>query len=187
MRKKYKKLIKSAIWIGILSVIIRCFFSWESLINGFSLYDVFGYISEAVGVSVILITFYEKFLWRYNPFEDTPVLKKRYKGVLRSTHDGLDRVTTLEIKQTLLKISVVLNTGESKSKSITASIESILGEKQLIYCFLNTPNASVRDKSDIHYGTAMLCVEDVKKLSGQYFTDRKTTGDIELIPVETEA
>jgi len=182
MRDQYNKLIKSALWLGIVLVIIRCYFSRESLINDFSLYDMFGYIGEAVGVSVILISIYEKTLWRYNPFEDTPVLKKQYKGVLRSTHDSLDRNATLEIQQTLLTVSVVLYTGESKSKSITASIENIIGEKQLTYCFLNTPNASVRDRSNIHYGTAMICIENVNKLSGQYFTDRKTTGDFEFVP-----
>jgi hypothetical protein len=187
MREQFIKLIKSFVWLGIVLLIIRCFFSRESLINNFSLYDVFGYIVESVGLSVILITFYERFLWRYNPFEATPVLKKRYKGVLRSTYDGLDLEATLEIHQTLLTISIVLHTGESKSKSITASIEIILGEKQLTYCYLNTPNASVRNRSDIHYGTAMLCVDDVNKLKGQYFSDRKTTGDIEFTPDEVNS
>jgi len=186
MREQFIKLTKNALWLGTVLIIIRCFFSRNSLINDFSFYDVFGYIGEAVGLTVVIITLYERLFWRYNPFESTPVLKKRYKGVLRSTHDGLEREATLEIKQTLLTISTVLQTHESKSKSITASIESILGEKQLTYCFLNTPNASVRDRSDIHYGTAMLCVENVNNLSGQYYTDRKTTGDIEFIPYESK-
>ncbi len=182
MREQFIKLMKSALWLGILLLIIRCFFSHESLINNFSIYDVFGYIGEAVGLTVLIITLYERFLWRYNPFEDTPVLKKRYKGVLISTHDSLERVANLEIQQTLLTISIVQETGESRSKSITASIEKILGEKQLTYCYLNTPNASVRNRSEIHYGTAMLCVEDTNKLTGQYFSDRKTTGDILFLP-----
>lgn len=43
---------------------------------------------------------------------------------------------------------------------------------------LNTPKAEVRHRSEIHYGTAMLYVDNPKVLKGQYFTDRKSTGDM---------
>ena len=182
MREELKKLIKSALWLCVVLIIIRCFFARESLINDFSLYEMFGYICEVIGLTVILTAFYEKFLWRYNPLNKTPVLKRKYKGILRSTHDDIVREVKLEVQQTLLTINIVLFTEESKSKSFTASITNIYGEKQLTYCYINTPNASVRDKSNIHHGTAMLCIDDINKLSGQYYSDRKTTGDIELIP-----
>ena len=182
MSEQFIKLIKNTLWLGIGLLIIRCFFSRESLINNFSLYSMFGYVGEVVGLAVVIMTFYERFLWKYNPLEDTPVLAKRYKGVLKSTYDGIEREASLEIQQTLLTVSTVLITEESRSKTITASIEKILGEKQLTYCYLNTPNASVRNRSAIHYGTAILCVEDVNKLTGQYYSDRKTTGDIKFVP-----
>ena len=69
-------------------------------------------------------------------------------------------------------------TGESKSKSLTASIDEVLGEMQLTYCYLNTPKSEFRHRSEIHYGTAMIAISTPQKLEGQYYSDRKTNGDM---------
>ena len=82
----------------------------------------------------------------------------------------------------MLSINVVLITGESRSRSISSSIEKIQDEWQLTYCYLNVPNANVRNRSTIHYGTALLCIENPEEIQGQYFTDRKTTGDMKFQP-----
>lgn len=140
------------------------------------------YTGEAILIAALLMVAYEKILWKYNPLEKTPVLKKRYKGSLLSTYDRIEREATLEIKQTLLSINVVFTTGESRSKSISSSIEKIQDEWQLTYCYLNVPKAKVRDRSAIHYGTALLCIENPEEIQGQYFTDRKTTGDMTFFP-----
>ena len=99
-----------------------------------------------------------------------------------STYDWIEREATLEIKQTLLSVNVVFITGESRSKSILSSIEKIEDEWQLTYCYLNVPKAKVRDRSAIHYGTALLCIENPEEIHGQYYTDRKTTGDMTFSP-----
>ena len=143
---------------------------------------MYGYTGEAISIAALLMFAYEKILWKYNPLEKTPVSKKRYKGSLLSTYDGIEREATLEIKQTLLSINVVFTTGESRSKSISSSIEKIQDEWQLTYCYLNVPKAKVRDRSAIHYGTALLCIENTEDIQGQYFTDRKTTGDMTFFP-----
>ena len=105
---------------------------------------------------------------------------KKYIGSLITSYDNIERSAELEIKQTLLTLQIILITGESKSKSLSATIDDILGETVLTYCYLNTPNANVRDRSEIHYGTAMLCVDNPRKLTGHYFTDRKTRGDMKF-------
>lgn len=178
MKDQYTKFLSKALWTVLFVFFLRCLISWQSLFFSFSLYEIFGYAGEAIGIAALLLGVYEKWLWRYVPFEETPVLKKRYFGTLKSTYDNIEREVDLEIKQTLLSINIVLISGESKSKSISSSIDSILGEQQLIFCYLNTPQAAVRNRSEIHYGTAMLCIENPNKLTGQYFTDRKTTGDM---------
>ncbi len=182
MKDQYTKLINKTVWVVIILFIIRCLVSWGTLIEGFSAYDIYGYAGEAIGVTAIIISCYERWLWKYNPLEDTPVLKKHYKGTIESTYDGIIREANLEIRQTLLSVHVTLVSGESKSKSISSSIDDILGEKQLTYCYLNTPKASFRDRSEIHYGTAILCIDNPNILNGQYFSDRKTTGDMLFYP-----
>lgn len=182
MTENYNKFTSKSIWFTIAMFCLRCFFSGNEIITNFSLYDLYGYAGEAIAFSAAVMLAYEKFLWRYNPFEKTPVLKKKYKGTLLSTYDGVERETILEVKQTLLSINVVLITGESRSRSISSSIEKIQDEWQLTYCYLNVPNANVRNRSTIHYGTALLCIENPEEIQGQYFTDRKTTGDMKFQP-----
>ena len=46
---------------------------------------------------------------------------------------------------------------------------------------LNTPKSEFRHRSEIHYGTATLCLSDTKELNGQYYTDRKTIGDMHFV------
>lgn len=180
MNEQYKKLINKTVWIAIFLFFIRCLLSFQGLINNFSVYDIFGYAGEAIGITAIIISLYERWLWKYSPFEDIPVLKRSYNGKLISTYDNKERTAKIEIKQTLLSVHITLISDESKSKSISASIDDVLGEKQLTYCYLNTPQANVRKRSEIHYGTAMLCIENPDTLNGQYFTDRKTTGDMQF-------
>lgn len=182
MNERYKGLITKSVWVVIILFVVRCAISWDSIIAEFSIYDIFGYAGEAIGIAAIIICFYEKILWKINPIEDTPVLKKQYEGTLTSTYDGVERKARLEIKQTLLSIHITLITDESRSKSISSSIDKILEEDQLTYCYLNTPQASVRERSEIHFGTAMLCIQKTKELTGSYFTDRKTTGDMNFSP-----
>ena len=50
----------------------------------------------------------------------------------------------------------------------------------LIYTYLNTPRAEIQDRSAIHYGTAMLSIDDPKHLAGNYFTIRKSRGSMDL-------
>lgn len=178
MNEQFNTLITKAAWVALSLLGIRCLISWNSLLIDFSFYGILGYASEAIGATVLFMGFYEKLLWKYDPFEDTPVLKRCYKGTLTSTFDGIEREANLKIKQTLLSINIILTSGESSSRSISSTIENVLGEKQLTYCYINMPKASFRHKSEIHYGTAIVCIEDPNRLTGHYFSDRKTTGDM---------
>ena len=182
MKKQEEKLLKTCAWCTIILFAIRCMISFNEIILDFSLYELFGYAGEAIGLSVILTIFYEEFLWRYNPLEKTPKLSKKYTGTLKSSYDGIERSAVLEIKQSLLYIHITIITDESKSNSISASIDEVLGEKQLTYCYLNTPKSEYRYRSEIHYGTATLCVDNPNVLTGQYYTDRQTIGDMNFIP-----
>jgi len=178
MKEQFKKFINKMLWIGIALFSLRCIVSLKLLVSDFSVYDIFGYAGEAIGVTAVIMGVYEKWLWKLNPLEDTPVLKREYIGTIKSTYDNIEREAKINIKQSLLSIHVVLTSGESKSQSISSSIDEVFGAKQLTYCYLNTPKASYRERSEIHYGVAMICLEDPNILTGQYFSDRKTIGDM---------
>ena len=122
MTETQSKFTKKVVWTTVFIFCIRCVISGTKIITDFSIYDLYGYTGEAISIAALLMFAYEKILWKYNPLEKTPVLKKRYKGSLLSTYDGIEREATLEIKQTLLSINVVFTTGEIRSKSISSSI-----------------------------------------------------------------
>ncbi len=178
MEKQYKKLLKISVWASIVLFAVRCGLSWQAIITGASLYDLFSYAGEAIGVGAVCTALYERVFWRINPFDKTPRLHKKYSGTLKSSYDSQERSAQLETKQTLLSVHIVLISNESKSKSISASIDDILNEPRLTYCYLNTPKSEFRYRSEIHFGTATLSLADPSKLTGQYYTDRKTTGDM---------
>lgn len=180
MKDQLSKFVSKYIWMAIVLFALRCAISWKDLTANASLYNLYGFAGEAIGVAAILMAAYERFLWKFMPFEDVPVLRKVYTGIIKSSYDNLERKATLKIKQSLLSVHITLITNESRSQSLSASIDEILGEKQLTYCYLNTPKSKVRHRSEVHYGTAMLCVENPNRLTGRYYTDRKTIGDMEF-------
>ena len=81
MTENYNKFTKQSIWFTIGIFCLRCFLSGTKLITDFSVYDLYGYAGEAIAFSALVMVLYEKWLWRYNRFEKTPVLKKKYKDV----------------------------------------------------------------------------------------------------------
>lgn len=141
-------------------------------------------ISDCISYTVAFITMfsalYVKWLWRINPLEKTPKLKKIYKGTLISSFDKSSRIIEISIKQTLLGVKIFVLTHESSSRSITSNIYEDCGQMFLSYGFINVPKAAVRNKSEIHYGMCWLNIDNPQILVGQYFTDRNTSGDMEI-------
>lgn len=178
MKQQYKSLLKYSAWLSIIVFVILCLINIDTVMYSFSVYDLYEYAGESISFTIIVMILYEKYLWKYNPLNKTPVLKKYYKGEIFSLYDNSKRNVKLEIKQTLLSLSITLITKESKSHSIIASIDDIYNEKQLTYCYINTPKTDYRPRSEIHYGTAMLCINNSNKLEGSYYTDRETRGSM---------
>lgn len=149
------------------------------------------HISTTITINIILWMIFIKWLWKCKIFYPwlvkTPNLSGKWKGLIKSNwgNGTLEPIETeIDITQTFLHIQVRIKTGESRSHSVGASfdIDEERGYQQLFYSYLNTPKANVRNRSEIHYGTAFLTFEgfEVNKLEGEYWTSRKTTGEINL-------
>lgn len=180
MKDKFDSLLKKSMWLALLAFVVRCFISWSEIKQGIFVYDLIGFAGEAIGISAIIVVVYEKYLWKIDPFEKTPRIFGMYSGTLKSNYDGKERKATLKIKQTLLTVEVMLKTEESTSRSILGTTKIIFGENELIYTYLNEPKVSVRNRSEIHYGTATFILDEKDILIGRYYTDRNTIGDMEF-------
>jgi hypothetical protein len=90
----------------------------------------------------------------------------------------------LVIRQDFLSISCAMHTRESDSYSNAAliSLDDESGRLRLSFTYTNKPRATARDRMAIHYGAAILQIGDgpTRVLQGEYWTSRRTTGEISL-------
>lgn len=197
MTESAKKFMTISIWIAIVFFALRCWIGWGELSDAVTQkktfecgYSVFGYAGEAIGITALFMAAFNKWCWRWKTLNciagGMPILAKKYKGKIRFHWDNQDqeRDSEIGIEQTFLNVIVKLNTNESSSNSITATIETINNEKQLVYTYLNTPRAEIQNRSAIHYGTAMLKVDDPKHITGNYYTTRLSRGSMDFEAIE---
>jgi len=135
----------------------------------------------AITITLVLTTIYSKWLWKYNPFERNPKIYGEYKMTFISTYDNSKRLMDVTIKQDLFSNRIKMTTKESESESTISSIITKKDSCELIYTYQNIPNAVERNHSEIHFGTCRFNIVENKILSGEYYTDRKTTGIIKNI------
>jgi hypothetical protein len=134
--------------------------------------------------------------WRWKGFQGWlvpfPDLQGTWAGIIQSTWTETAAESTpppipvlLVIRQSFSSVHCVMYSKESTSSSGAAQIiaEEGSGQPQLCFIYSNRPRASVRDRSGIHEGAAILKIVMKPKriLEGQYWTDRKTTGDIQVL------
>ncbi len=148
------------------------------------------HISTTISVNIVLWLLFINWAWKWKVFfpwlVPFPNLSGEWNGNLISNYEKSTEPipTDVKIEQTFFNIQVRIKTGESSSYSTAASfdIDNDRGLQQLFYSYLNTPKASVREGSEIHYGTTLLNFEgfEVKEMAGEYWTTRETTGEITL-------
>jgi len=148
-------------------------------------------IREAFGSCVTFVTIiawiFVKWLWKAPIFQKWlvpfPCFSGTWIGEIYYEWDGTKQNKKIEVKirQTFLTLQIETISNESSSISICSSfdIDEERGRNHLIYSYINEPDATLRDHSQIHYGTVKLRInEDVNTLEGTYWTDRRTIGDI---------
>ena len=93
--------------------------------------------------------------------------------------------TTIWIRQSLFTTSIKLRTGESTSYSKRCLLEADpdAGRFRFWYSYDNDPKAEFRYRSARHEGVAWLEMDldaDPEHLVGYYYTERKTSGDMDV-------
>lgn len=165
-------------------------------LNSIDFNKALSHISTTISINLIIWTFFISTAWKWRIFYSWlvpfPNLSGDWEGFIQSNWKEKELATIpvrVQIKQSFFNIQVQIKTDESKSYSIGASfdIDEERGVQQLFYSYLNTPKASVRDRSEIHYGSTVLSFEGFKvtNMDGQYWTDRQTTGEIIITKVKS--
>lgn len=152
-------------------------------------------IPDVVTAYAVIVLVFVKWGWRWRLFAKWlvpfPDLQGTWVGTIRSTFSADSTAqtvsairATLVIRQTFASITCVLYTSESESHSTAAALTESEegGVVRLSYMYLNRPRVTVRDRSAIHDGSALLTLarSSVNSLVGEYWTSRKTTGELEF-------
>lgn len=152
---------------------------------------VFGTVTSVVGIALLV---FDRWVWRLSIlhpwFVTVPNLNGTWKAKIQSTwinpdtQQGIPPIEAfLVIRQTHSSLSVRLMTPESSSECCAAKIlRASDGIYQAVCIYRNEPQHEVRHRSEVHYGGMRLHIAEryPATIRADYWTDRKTTGDIQM-------
>jgi hypothetical protein len=166
--------------------------------NGFNLREFKDFmrpIPTVVSADGFLVFFFIKWAWKWKRFQGWlvpfPDLNGTWQGTIQTSWKDASGGTPgpipviLTIKQTLVHLSCVMRTAEMESHSYVEGFH-IDGERQLrrlCYSYTSRPKTSLRDRSAPHDGTILFSIigKAVRKLEGEYWTQRQTTGTVIVV------
>lgn len=159
--------------------------------------EVVDAISKTITVTFFGRLLFIKWIWKYMPFLErlhgVPYVEGSWNGTFESTWrpspDAPPATGPIEVKikqPDIFHLKITQKSGESLSHSYGEEFETLEdGSIFLSFSYRNIPNANVRERSQISFGSAryLLDREGIQKLSGNYWTDRKSTGQISITKV----
>lgn len=167
--------MKKSLWVVIFLFVLRCMIELPS-----TPYECFGYAGEAISVGLIVMTIYEKMLWRKNPFERMPQIYGEYSAILEyeNNFEVQKKKIKIIVAQTLLSTSIKIITDEISSNSITSNFIYENGEYVLYYTYITNPKSRYSTNNPVQYGACRMTLQSNGLLAGNYWTSRQTKGDI---------
>ena len=163
-------------------------------LNLTSFLDVLRLIPSVATADCIAYFAFTSRIWRWKllqgwlvPFPD---LNGTWHGTIQTNWRDSDGETPgpiptiLTIRQSFGRLSCVMRTREMESHSYLEGFCIIKDAqvRRLCYSYTSRPSVSLRDRSTPHDGTILLNIvgTPVRKLEGEYWTQRHTTGTVTL-------
>lgn len=145
----------------------------------------------AIDLSILTMVIISKWLWHHPPFKfifkKRPYVAGKWIGSFTSDYNETTKnspvAITIYVRQSLYKCCIRTETAESISYSIDVSfIQRSDDAIDIVFTYKNEPGLNIQDISRPHYGTTILHYHSnaTNLLSGCYFTDRKTSGTIQI-------
>lgn len=182
---------ESLLWVSSLGIVLTFFLI--HLIEGNKSYDLVVFLECAettVTITSLLIACFIGFAWRWRIFAGwlviLPDLGGSWLGVITPLGGdgtlGPPLAAVLVVRQRLLSVSATLWTRKATSSSYAAEVfcDEQSGERRITYSYTSEPQLRYRDENPRHDGTAVLSCANLDRLSGRYWTDRLTRGEIAL-------
>ncbi len=188
--------LKSSLYL-LLGLSAISFFAliWILKIQEINFINSIKLIPKVVSIDLLIVAAFSTFLWKWKIFKGWlvpfPNMNGTWKGFIQTT--WIDPLTNqrpasipaiLTIRQSFFKISCVMRTAEMTSRSLIADfvVDEDNQVKRLSYTYDSNPIATVKDRSPQHFGTMLFDIieKPERKIEGEYWTGRKTTGSIEM-------
>ena len=175
MNDNIKSFITKGFWVVGTLLLIRYMIS-----KPISIKECFGFVGQSITLTLIIMGIYEKWLWRFSPFEKIPNIDGEYLGNIEYNYNGVagKKKVSIRMKQSLLSINVKITTNEITSSSITSSIILENEEYVLYYNYLTNPKSKFIKGNPIQKGTCRIILNSKSELHGTYWTTQQTIGDI---------
>jgi len=148
-------------------------------------------VSIATSVAAIIFVGYDHYVWKWRLVRmvtGKPVVAGTWRGALQSDYVRPGETaavppipTVIRVTQTDSTLWVTLFTGESESVTEQGRIlKEADGRWRMSWLYVNTPKSSVQHRSNTHRGVCNLYLggQNGESLRGEYFTSRKTTGEL---------
>jgi hypothetical protein len=145
------------------------------------------------GIVLLLAIVFDRWLWRWplvrQHLAQLPDVQGTWRGTIVTTwrpEDGkqMEPITAyLVVRQTYSATWARLLTERSASETVSAKlVEADDGLMTLAAVYRNTPRMSERVRSPMHFGAFLVELHDdpVMSISGHYWTDRVSGGDMEF-------
>jgi hypothetical protein len=149
--------------------------------------------STAVIVAILVFALWEYWLWRQPFMQRLPRVPRCIEGTWGGTLTSLwtDPATErrpdqkrvfLVARQTASRVTLVLLTEESTSRSSIARLSRDEIGLSLAYMYSNRPDSRVAHRSTMHNGSAFVTISGSApmQMRGRYWTDRNTRGELDL-------
>lgn len=178
--------VSATVWLGI-AVLTKIDIS--------KLWDLAKILPQVATIDLMLFAAFTKWGWKFKIFQGWlvpfPDLNGTWQGSIQTTWTNPETgerpgpiPTILSIKQSFGKISCVMRTGEMTSYGYAEGFKLDKDQqiRQLAYSYTSKPIPTATERSRPHEGTMVFDVigKPVSKMKGPYWTDRKTTGEINL-------
>jgi len=152
------------------------------------------YLSLSNGIVVLAAVVFDRWLWKLSAFKGwlvkTPDIAGTWRASLRTTWTSAGSTGPeppiegfLAVHQTFTSLRMRLMTSQSVSHLLGAQVTRAAdGSCTIAVVYRNEPSIAKRGSSPIHHGAMLLYVPSRKgaAIKGTYWTDRATSGDIEL-------
>lgn len=152
-------------------------------------------IPDVITVDCLALGLFITHAWRWRIFRGWlvpfPDLNGTWQGTIQTTWKDPKTgqrpgpiPVVLVVHQSFISTSCVMRTAEMTSQSFSADfvLDGDSKSSKLVYSYRSNPRPTVAERSQLHQGTIVFEVvgDPPKKLKGEYWTSRETTGEVAL-------